>query len=117
MNRRDPVPKECRCIEDFHKVYLYRVLGTPIPAEVHDELVAIVWKEDLHWKERAQLIGELAIRSLKDEDMEANVMHWIGKQNIDYKCKLKKIKKFYPTQDTTPPPKKRPLLKLKRRKV
>lgn len=96
------VPIRCQRLEDFHKAYLYRVLGALVPASGHRRLVDIVNRSTSSWQRRSFSIASLIILELHDEDNADQIHYWVRSKNDDYQSKLVIIERFYNTQGPLP---------------
>lgn len=86
------IPIACNCLEDFHRVYLYRTLGTRlVPPEDHDKLVAIVSDSSRSWEQRAWMIAALST----DSDNVQKIGRWVFARNRDYQTTVHIAQRYY----------------------
>lgn len=100
------IPLDCRTLEDFHTVFLWKALGLEmVSPKYHKELESIVQKRDQSWKYRAYCIELLGLQSARDDPSgcphkefveDVNWMSlWTKRKCNNYSQTLKVVKRFY----------------------
>lgn len=81
----------CNCLEDFHRIYLYRTLGAHLVSpENHDKLMAIVSDSTQSWEQRAWTIA-----ALNQDIPPAKLGQWLLDKNRDYQQTVGIVQRYY----------------------